>query len=119
MNVSPEWMDVINGQGMTCVHWSQVGLTSASDREIFGWAKDHEYIVFTHDLDFGAILASTQTKAPSVIQIRSQRFFPDDVRHTRRLIGYLKQYAPLLTQGALLTIDDVKAKVRVLPLNFG
>lgn len=38
------------------------------------WALTNDYIVFTHDLDFGTLLAITQADAPSVIQVRSQIF---------------------------------------------
>jgi predicted nuclease of predicted toxin-antitoxin system len=36
------------------------------------WANDNGYVVFTHDLDFGALLATTHAQGPSVIQIRTQ-----------------------------------------------
>ena len=32
-------------------------LMGASDKEIMIWAKEKGYVVFTHDLDFGALLA--------------------------------------------------------------
>ncbi len=40
------------------------------------WAKTNSHIVFTHDLDFGAILAATNAIAPSVIQVRTQDVMP-------------------------------------------
>jgi predicted nuclease of predicted toxin-antitoxin system len=33
------------------------------------WARANRYIVFTHDLDFGSLLAATGAETPSVIQI--------------------------------------------------
>jgi predicted nuclease of predicted toxin-antitoxin system len=35
------------------------------------YAAVNGYTVFTHDLDFGAMLAKTGAKKPSVIQIRT------------------------------------------------
>ena len=36
------------------------------------WAGEHGSVVFTHDLDFGSLLALTQAVGPSVIQVRTQ-----------------------------------------------
>ncbi len=59
MNLSPQWVPVLERHGWQAVHWSSVGDPRASDSAILGWAKANGYVVFTHDLDFGAILAST------------------------------------------------------------
>lgn len=69
MNLSPAWLSVLNQAGHTAVHWSSVGSPRAKDREILAWAREHHCIVFTHDLDFGAILATTDADSPSVVQI--------------------------------------------------
>jgi predicted nuclease of predicted toxin-antitoxin system len=68
MNLPPRWMEVFAEADWEAVHWSQIGAPTASDREIMTWAKDNSYIVFTHDLDFSALLAATQGEGPSVIQ---------------------------------------------------
>lgn len=70
MNLSPAWVDVFERQGWQAFHWSAVGEPGALDRVILSWARENEYVVFTHDLDFGAILAATNADAPSVIQVR-------------------------------------------------
>ena len=41
------------------------------------YARNHDYIVFTHDLDFGTILAATNTDTPSVIQVRTKDTLPE------------------------------------------
>jgi predicted nuclease of predicted toxin-antitoxin system len=40
------------------------------------WAKQNGHIIFTHDLDFGTMLALTQAEGPSVIQVRTQDVTP-------------------------------------------
>lgn len=72
MNLSPQWVTVLHNHGLTAVHWSTIGNPSAPDTEIMEWALNNAHIVFTHDLDFGAILSATQANAPSVIQVRTQ-----------------------------------------------
>jgi predicted nuclease of predicted toxin-antitoxin system len=57
MNLSPEWIPVLETEGWSAKHWSHIGNPKAEDKEIFAWAAANDYIVFTHDLDFGAILA--------------------------------------------------------------
>ncbi len=43
----------VYGQNIT--HWSTMGSPHATDREIMEWAKAHDRVVFTHDLDFGIL----------------------------------------------------------------
>ncbi len=69
MNLSPDWIQMFADQNIEALHWSSVGDARASDSTILQWAKKQGYVVFTNDLDFGAILATTQANAPSVIQL--------------------------------------------------
>lgn len=78
------------------------------------WATAHRYIVFTHDLDFGTLLAATQADSPSVIQVRTQDILPANLASL--VIGALKQFEAQLESGALVTIDPVRSRVRILPI---
>ena len=60
MNLSPRWVKVLTAAGHHAQHWSSVGAVDAADVEIMAYARAHDLIVFTHDLDFSAILAATQ-----------------------------------------------------------
>jgi predicted nuclease of predicted toxin-antitoxin system len=71
MNLSPGWVDFLVTSGFEAVHWSAIGRGNESDAEVMRWAAEHAHIVLTADLDFGAILAATQRRQPSVIQIRA------------------------------------------------
>ena len=57
MNLSPDWCQVFGSNDIESLHWSSVGAVSAPDATIIEWAKSNDYIIFTHDLDFGTILA--------------------------------------------------------------
>lgn len=114
MNLSPDWVDVFEQNGIQAVHWSTVGDPGEIDRVILEWAKARHYIVFTHDLDFGTLLAATQADAPSVIQVRTQDTFPSSI--AGMVISALRQFERQLEEGALVTIDAAKARVRVLPV---
>jgi len=66
MNLSPDWAPVLQNAGWSATHWSTVGDLKATDRTIMDWAEASGYIVFTHDLDFGTMLALTHKSGPSV-----------------------------------------------------
>ena len=72
MNLSPDWVAVLTAAGHDALHWSAVGNIRAVDVEIMAWARQERRVVFTHDLDFGTILALTQEAGPSVLQVRTQ-----------------------------------------------
>lgn len=116
MNLSPDWVVALAGAGHAARHWSEIGEVNATDREILVWARDNAYVVFTHDLDFGAILAATSANAPSVIQIRTQD--PTPQRCHGLILDTLKQHAASLENGALISVDENRSRVRVLPLHF-
>ncbi|MFZ5563101.1 MAG: DUF5615 family PIN-like protein [Thermodesulfobacteriota bacterium] len=114
MNLSPQWVPVLTAAGWEAVHWSSIGRPTATDHEIFEYAKSHGCVIFTHDLDFGAILAATNADYPSVIQVRAQDVTPEHL--SGFVTAALHQFKQHLDAGALVTIDDKKSRARILPL---
>lgn len=57
MNLSPLWIPLLQQHGFEAVHWSSVGAASASNAEIMDHAGARGFVIFTHDLDFGMLLA--------------------------------------------------------------
>lgn len=115
MNLSPDWVAYFENGGIEAIHWSSVGLPTAKDSEIIDHALRNNLIVLTHDLDFGAILALTNSEGPSVIQIRSQNIIPSRLADT--VIQTIQRNNEHLIRGALIVIDEFKERVRVLPLS--
>jgi predicted nuclease of predicted toxin-antitoxin system len=115
MNISVDWIPVLESHGWESVHWSEVGDLRAADAEIMSWALANNFVVFTHDLDFGALLAVTHAQGPSVVQMRAQDIMP--IHMEASIVAALHQYEPLLEQGALISIDPNQARARVLPIN--
>ncbi len=114
MNLSVEWIPLLEQAGWTAVHWSFVGDPRADDVTIMTWASAHNHAVFTHDLDFGTALALTHVGKPSVIQVRSQRVLPEHIGPM--VLAALKQYERELSAGALVVVEPAKSRVRLLPL---
>ena len=115
MNLSPGWVAFLERNGWQAVHWSSVGDPRATDRTIMDWARANDYVVFTHDLDFGAILAVTHAEGPSVLQVRAQNVLPEHLGEV--VIAALRQFAQQLEAGALITVDEGTSRARILPIN--
>ncbi len=112
MNLSPDWVKVLTEAGWEVTHWSTIGDFHATDS--IAWAKKNGHVVFTHDLDFGAALALTQAEGPSVIQVRTQDVTPAAIG--KLVVNALRQFQPELENGALVVLDELRARVRILPL---
>ena len=114
MNLSPRWVSLLTDADFSATHWSTLGAANAPDVDIASFARINDYVVLTHDLDFGAILAATQGNKPSVVQIRSEDLSPEVIG--KSIINALRQMTAELDEGALLTIDPSRTRVRILPL---
>lgn len=113
MNLTPQWVTVFEKAGIESVHWSKIGSHDASDRKIMEYAREHGYIIFTHDLDFGNMLAATGAESPSVIQVRTQDPTPKAL--SSELLLTIERFHSYLEEGSLITIDLSKSRVRILP----
>jgi predicted nuclease of predicted toxin-antitoxin system len=114
MNISPQWVNALTSRGIPATHWSNVGTFDAADTEIMNFAKENDFIILTHDLDYGAILFVTNGQKPSVVQLRVNDIYPEiDADHLISALNFVKTE---LENGALLTIDTKRTRVRILPL---
>src|SRR6266508_4259216 len=114
MNLSPAWVRFLEENGFEAVHWSTTGEPTATDAIIMAWARDHGFVVITHDLDFSALLASTEAAGPSVLQVRTQDVLPDAIGSD--VVRVLRDHRPALDEGAIVSIDELTSRVRVLPV---
>ncbi|HEY6332730.1 MAG TPA: DUF5615 family PIN-like protein [Blastocatellia bacterium] len=114
MNLSPEWVPVLVNHGFKAVHWSTAGDPRAEDSVLMEWAIANDYVVFTHDLDFGAMLALTNAEGPSVIQVRTQDVTPTHLQAA--VVAVLRDHEAALVASALIILDEGRSRVRILPL---
>ena len=114
MNLSPDWVNFLGTAGHEAIHWSKIGSGSATDTELMTWAAENGFVVLTADLDFGAILAATKGTGPSVVQVRNDILTPNAIGGI--VISALRQARQELIEGALISIDASRARLRVLPL---
>ena len=114
INLTPKWRPFLEELGCEVKHWSEIGNTSAPDTELMAWAKSNGYLVFTNDLDYGALLHWTGAPGPSVIQARD-----NDVRPAALLpvmAKVLTEAREELLSGALVTVDARRYRISILPL---
>ena len=114
LNLSPPWVEYLRNNGVEAVHWSTVGPFDAPDTDIMAHAREHQLVVFTHDLDFAHVLAHTRGTGPSVVQVRAVNLLPDALGPL--LLEALRRFTAELEHGALVTVDETKARVRILPI---
>jgi len=113
MNLSPTWVDFLSEAGFVAVHWSTLGRGEAPDIDLMRWAAERDRILLTADLDFGAILAATQRRQPSVIQIRAD--IPTPAAVGGSVLSAIRQTRHELALGAVVSVDTARARMRVLP----
>ena len=74
-------MPLLRAAGHEAVLWSEVGDPRAPDSALMQWATANGYAVFTHDLDFGTMLALSGTNGPFVVQVRCLNGLPEAIGH--------------------------------------
>ncbi len=114
--LSPVWIPFLISEGFSTVHWTEIGSPSAKDSEIMEYALANDMIVFTNDLDFSNLLAFSNAKGPSVIQIRSQNVLPRAIG--AMVILAIKKIENVLKEGAIAVIDEKNLRIRYLPLKM-
>jgi predicted nuclease of predicted toxin-antitoxin system len=116
MNLAPRWVDILRRGGIEASHWSTIGRPDASDAVILDYAARNAWVVLTHDLDFGAILAASKGNKPSVVQVRADDLRPE--HSAPYVMTAIWQTARELEAGALVTVDTGRTRIRILPLDL-
>jgi len=114
MNLSPLWAEFLVAHGIEAVHWSAIGHVAAPDSLLMDYAASHGFVLFTHDLDFGMLLAAHKTRGPSVIQVRTQDVLPSAIGAIiLRVIAVMRDD---LDAGAIVSVDVARSRIRRLPI---
>ena len=80
-----------------------------------GYAASEGFVIFTHDLDFGMLLAMRRANRPSVVQIRTNDVLP--AAAGAAVLKTLQATQGHLAAGALVTIDPSTHRIRLLPIS--
>ena len=114
MNIPLKYANMLTEKGIETLRWSDVGSPNAKDEEIMTYARENNCIVLTFDLDFSAILSTTHESKPSVAQIRASVIQAE--RAVDLIATALLQNKEDLAEGAILSLNLNKSRLRMLPL---
>jgi predicted nuclease of predicted toxin-antitoxin system len=116
MNLPPIWSEFFTEKGYGAKHWSTLGVANAPDSDILSYAKTNGCVVLTFDLDFTDLLAASGESTPSVVILRTRTLKAEKLQE--RLLEILKQCQEDLEKGAVVIVEDAKARVRTLPIEM-
>jgi predicted nuclease of predicted toxin-antitoxin system len=114
MNISPQTVTALQGQGSDIIRVSEVMSRTASDLEILEFARQENRVIVTQDLDFSMLLALGGYNKPSLITLRLSLTDPNIV--TQKLIDTIPQVEQILIEGGAVTIEDASVRTRRLPM---
>lgn len=115
MGIAGSTVRWLKAQGHDAKHLRDEGLQRLPDDEIFAKAETEERIVLTFDLGFGDIAVAAGKALPSVIIFRLQDQRPANVN--RRLEVVLREATAELQDGAVISVDEYRYRVRRLPIH--
>lgn len=114
MPLSPKTVNFLKNIGYEAIRVSELGMAKSKDRDIFDYAKKHDMIILSADLDFGTILAFTHSIKPSVIIFRLSNPSPE---HVNSLISSnISNIETELMKGVIVIIEDAEIRIRELPI---
>ena len=116
MNISPLTVEALRKAKINIVRVSDVLDRRSKDTEILDYARTHNKVIITQDLDFSALLAIGGYAKPSVINIRLENAAPLSV--TKRIKEALPNIEEELKKGAVVSVDEVAARYQMLPISL-
>ena len=114
MGVSRKVSAWLQSQGHESSHLGEMGLARLPNGQIFAKAIVENRVVLTFDLDFGEIAAMAGDCIASVIVFRLQNTRAEHV--IKRLATALEKAAKSLDEGAIVTVEETRLRIRQLPM---
>lgn len=117
MNISPLTVEGLRKIGWDIIRVSEILDKKTKDIEILTYAQDHNKVVITQDTDFSTLLALRGFRKPSVINLRLGNVRPDFVMN--RIIEIVNEMEKELEEGIVISVDEISARYRNLPIAIG
>jgi predicted nuclease of predicted toxin-antitoxin system len=105
---------LLSEAGIDTIHVAEIGMSAAEDTNILKRAQEDGRVVVTLDADFHALLALAGALTPSVIRIRIERLRAQAL--TKLLLTVVGACEEDLAQGAVVTVEPSRVRIRRLPL---
>jgi predicted nuclease of predicted toxin-antitoxin system len=114
MGVSWRVVEWLRADGHDAVHLREQQLHRLPNGGIFTKAADEQRVILTWDLDFTEIVALSGTRLVSAVIFRLLNTRSENV--IRRLARVLAESAKDLEEGAIISVEDSRHRVRLLPI---
>ncbi|MCL7411108.1 MAG: DUF5615 family PIN-like protein [Methanosarcinaceae archaeon] len=114
MPLSPKTTIFFKDLRYEAIRVNELGMAKSKDKELFDYASERDMVILSADLDFGNILAYTQSNKPSVVIFRLQDPSPEHVNSL--LSSNLPRINEDLMIGSIVIIEDFEIRVRKLPI---
>ena len=105
---------LLSQAGLDTLHVGDIEMSEAEDADIIRRASTEGRVVVTLDADFHTLLALDAATSPSVIRIRIERLRAQAV--TKLLLAVVAECQRELEQGAAVTVEPSRIRIRLLPL---
>lgn len=105
---------ILSQRGWDAVHVGDVGLATATDVEVLGYARREKRVVVTLDADFHALLAVNAASAPSVIRVRIEGLKGPALADMLEKVWSLAKND--LSRGAMVTVTARALRIKHLPV---
>ena len=116
MNISPSTVKQLRKKGWDIVRISEILDRQSTDIKIINYAKEHNKVIITQDLDFSMLLAVRGYTKPSVINLRVQNARADFI--TKRIVTAVSLMEEELRDGVIVTVDETSVRYRSLPIKL-
>ena len=114
LHISPRTAQFLRSLGHDVLRVTDLLPATASDETIVERAAQDQRIILTQDLDMTAIIALSRRQYPSLVTLRLSSVRIEFVNTIlQRTLSILEQD---LLQGAFVTIEDSRVRLRRLPL---
>lgn len=104
----------LRNAGIDKLHVGEIGYSSADDATILRKARAEGRVVVTLDADFHALMVLSGSTSPSIIRIRLEGLRGE--KAASLILSVISHCEEDLIQGALVTVQAGRIRIRRLPL---